>query len=125
MSAEAILNNDILVSAMQRTADNDHELYGELQSRAEAAVQVAVQLAEKADRQLSDKALIDIACAAVTDADPAQAALSPRHRRVGWLGGPAGIQRLRLPGKTDAARQDRHRPRPRPHIRRSGGARPE
>jgi len=98
MSAEAILNNDILVSAMQRTADNDHDLYGELQSRAEAAVQVAVQLAEKADRQLSDKALIDIACAAVTDADPAQAALSTRHSLVGWLGGPAAIPSdFRLP----------------------------
>lgn len=98
MSAEAILNNDILVSVMQRTADNDHDLYGELQSRAEAAVRVAVQLAEKADRQLSDKALIDIACAAVTDADPAQAALSTRHSLVGWLGGPAAIPSdFRLP----------------------------
>lgn len=90
-AAQGILKNDIVVEAMQRTADNDQALYGELQNRAYEAAQVALRLADGADRRLSDKALIDIACSAVTEADPAKSALACMHSLNGWLGGPANV----------------------------------
>ena len=86
LNPSEVLTDEAVTQAIRKIAVDNDELWGTFQERAVEAVQVAIDLARKAERSLGDAALTNIAEAAVTAFDPMESALRTRHAIVGWLG---------------------------------------
>lgn len=87
----AIIESDTVQSAATRIAGHSASLKRSLEERAHEALQVAMELAENAGRDLADEDLTALAVSAIKtldhDADP----LAVHHLMISCLGGPANV----------------------------------
>jgi len=81
-----ILEGDAVAQAIAQVANPS-----EAQARAHEALQVAVELAESAGRDISEEALTDIAVKAVLTLSLDQDRYALHHCFNGWLGGPSVV----------------------------------
>ncbi len=104
---DLVMENATVAQAMSDMAGEDDALYGDLQSRAVEAVQVANELSAAAGKELTDGALVGIAVAAVRAIDPEADPLALHHTIVSWLG-PANVpDNLRFSWEPPHRRQQR------------------
>lgn len=82
----SILANSTVSGAIREVAGDNEETWGLLQERAVEVVQVALNLAANAGKELPEMAFVDIACQAVRTMEPVKAAGEVYQALVGWLG---------------------------------------
>ena len=91
ISPNNLLGHPTIQEAIGELAELDDTIRGQLQSRVVEAGSMANDIGIRADRELSDEAMIDIALHAVSTLDPKDSATAVYHSLHGWFGGPANV----------------------------------